>query len=70
MSLIYETNQKGILQSRSCLYLGGKADAKNKEWLERTGVSHILNVTPTKEVSVKVRDTLEIPQSRDFSKQT
>jgi len=55
MSLIYETDpQMGIHgKRRTGLYLGGKVDAKNRDWLELKGISHILNVTPAKEACIK-----------------
>lgn len=42
-----------MLTKRHGLYLGGKADAKNRAKLESWGVTHILNVTPEKDVGVK-----------------
>ena len=53
MSLIYQGDiQVGGI--RPGLYLGGKDDAQDQQKLERWRVTHILNVTPPKEVAVKV----------------
>lgn len=49
MSLIYSTQGHR-------LYVGGKKDAKNLQRLREWQITHILNVTPAKEVSVTVRD--------------
>ena len=38
---------------RPGIYLGGKADAKNKDKLQDRSVTHILNLTPTKEASIQ-----------------
>jgi len=35
------------------IYIGGKADAKNRSKLHRWGITHILNVTPEKEAGVE-----------------
>lgn len=53
MSLIYQADSQvgGI---RPGLYLGGKDDAQDQQKLERWRVTHILNVTPPKDVAVKV----------------
>ncbi len=40
---------------RNSLYLGAKADAKNRDKLERWGITHILNATPSKDASIQVR---------------
>ena len=55
MSLIYSIDSTVGRFSRSSIYIGGKNDAKNRAWLEDIGVTHILNVTPPKEVGIKVR---------------
>ena len=39
----------------NALYLGGKAEAKSRDFLERRNISHILNVTTAKEAGVRVR---------------
>jgi len=36
------------------LYLGGQKDAKNRDKLQKWGVTHILNVTPEKESGIEV----------------
>jgi protein-tyrosine phosphatase len=56
MSLIYTeeaTTVGGTYKKRNSVYIGGRADAKDCEKLERWNVSHILNVTPTKEASIQ-----------------
>lgn len=52
MSLIYQSEVM-VHGQRPGLYLGGKSDAKNKERLLARNVTHILNVTPAKEVSIQ-----------------
>lgn len=52
MSLVYSKTVGG---KRHGLYLGGKAEAKDKEKLKRWGVTHVLNVTPPKEGSIQVQ---------------
>ncbi len=44
--------------SRPGLYIGGKKDAKNLEKLRQWNVTHIVNMTPEKDVNVKVRDSV------------
>lgn len=51
MSLVYSETIGG---QRHGIYLGGKADAKSRDKLQRWGVTHILNVTPPKEGSIQV----------------
>jgi predicted protein tyrosine phosphatase len=52
MSLIHQA--PGVVQGRRPgLYLGGKADAKDRDKLERYNVTHILNMTTSKEVNIK-----------------
>ena len=64
MSLIYRSSkstihtrkqqhQKQQPKNSNCLYLGGKEDAKDKTRLLSLGVTHILNVTPTKEANIQ-----------------
>jgi hypothetical protein len=64
MSLIYtvpaaanttSTSTSNITTRRHSIYIGGKSHAKSLEKLERWGISHILNVTPTKDTSIQVR---------------
>mmetsp|Transcript_47251 Transcript_47251/g.70317 ORF Transcript_47251/g.70317 Transcript_47251/m.70317 type:complete len:101 (-) Transcript_47251:649-951(-) len=38
---------------RNHLFVGGKRDAKSKQFLSENGVTHILNATPAKEGGVK-----------------
>jgi hypothetical protein len=53
MSLIHQAPV--VVQGRRPgLYLGGKADAKDRDKLERYNVTHILNMTTSKEVNIKV----------------
>ena len=52
MSLVYSETVGG---KRHGLYLGGKADAKDREKLKRWHVTHVLNVTPPKEGSIQVQ---------------
>jgi hypothetical protein len=53
MSLVYRSDaaSKG---RRNSIFIGGKVDAKNKEWLRQSGIDYILNVTPPKEAGIKV----------------
>lgn len=53
MSLIYQSDTM-VQGQRPALYLGGKSDAKNREKLKERKVTHILNMTPPKEVSIMV----------------
>jgi hypothetical protein len=53
MSLIYQ-GQELVAGRRPGLYLGGKADAKDRDKLERWQVKHILNMTPPKEACIQV----------------
>lgn len=59
MSLVYTApaaTSKSINRSRRhSIYIGGKSDAKSLDKLDRWGISHILNVTPTKDTSIQVR---------------
>jgi len=52
MSLIYQADTM-VQGRRPALYLGGKSDAKNREKLLARNVTHILNMTPTKEASIQ-----------------
>jgi len=54
MSLIYTTDGGNSGGKRNRLYIGGKADAKDRNKLQQWGVTHVLNVTPSKEGSVHV----------------
>jgi len=56
MSLIYQSDTF-VGGRRPGLYLGGKTDAKDAEKLERWNVTHILNVTPSKEACITVSGT-------------
>lgn len=59
MSLIYQPppSSPGVAvisgKPRPGIYLGGRADAKNKDRLLDRNVTHILNLTPTKEASIQ-----------------
>ena len=56
MGLIYTCSASGLSTSdgrRHGVYLGGKKEAKSLEKLQQWNISHILNVTPTKEVSIQ-----------------
>lgn len=55
MSLVCRVDSVGG-QSHG-LYIGGKSDAKSRDWIEKNGISHILNVTPPKEAGNKVSAT-------------
>ncbi|GAX10649.1 dual specificity MAP kinase phosphatase [Fistulifera solaris] len=52
MSLIYQCKEL-VGGSRPGLYIGGKKDAKNLEKLRQWNITHILNMTPEKDVNVK-----------------
>ena len=52
MSLIYQTSNL-INGRRPGIYIGGKADAKNKDKLLARNVTHILNLTPPKEACIQ-----------------
>jgi hypothetical protein len=54
MSLVYTSPVAAVGGSRNSVYIGGRADAKSLEKLERWGISRILNVTPAKETSIQV----------------
>ena len=58
MSLIYTTPASaasaGSSKKRHSIYIGGKKDAKDRNKLERWGVTHILNMTPPKDSSLQV----------------
>jgi hypothetical protein len=55
MSLIYQAPAFGGGGPRSGIYLGGKADAKDKDKLmNQWNVTHILNVTPPKQAGIQV----------------
>jgi len=54
MSLVYSAPRIPGATRSNCLYLGGKAEAKDEKLLRKLGITHILNVTPEKEVNVKV----------------
>ena len=64
MSLIY-TVPAASGQPRNSIYIGGKNDAKSLDRLGRWGISHILNVTPTKDTSIQVRNKKRIFCSKD-----
>ena len=54
MGLIYTSSSTSSGDGRRHgLYLGGKREAKSIEKLQQWNISHILNVTPTKEVSIQ-----------------
>lgn len=53
MSLVYQADTP-VGGRRPGLYLGGKSDAKNRAKLEQWQVTHILNVTPPVQSSIKV----------------
>lgn len=53
MSLIYQSPDHRVHGRRPGIYLGGKSDAKNKQKLLDRHITHILNVTPPKEVSIQ-----------------
>ena len=54
MSLIWQAKEM-VGDRRPAIYLGGKADAKDADKLARWQVTHVLNMTPTKEVCIQVR---------------
>lgn len=58
MSLVYTvpatTTAAAAGKSRNSVYIGGRAEAKSLEKLQRWGISRILNVTPAKETSIQV----------------
>jgi hypothetical protein len=54
MSLIYQAPAFSGGGPRPGLYLGGKADAKDRDKLDRWNVTHILNVTPPKQAGIQV----------------
>ena len=68
MGLIYTCSASGRSTGdgrRHGVYLGGKKEAKSLEKLQQWNISHILNVTPTKEVSIQagVPNYFEKPSS-------
>ena len=62
MSLIYQADTM-VQGQRPALYLGSKSDAKNREKLKERKVTHILNMTPPKEVSIMVNTMLSCMQN-------
>ena len=52
MSLIYSTSTASGRKA-SNLYIGGKDEAKDKKFLQRCGITHILNATPMKQTNIK-----------------
>lgn len=58
MSLIYtapsarDSGAAGVKEHG--LYLGGKKDARSRSFLDRRGVTHVLNVTTEKDSSIQV----------------
>lgn len=52
MSLIYQASNL-VNERRPGIYLGGKADAKNKDKLLARNVTHVLNLTPSKETNIQ-----------------
>jgi hypothetical protein len=62
MSLIYQAPAFSGGGPRPGLYLGGKADAKDRDKLDRWNVTHILNVTPPKQAGIQV-NKLQAPRS-------
>jgi hypothetical protein len=62
MSLIYQAPAFSGGGPRPGLYLGGKADAKDRDKLDRFNVTHILNVTPPKQAGIQV-NTLQACRS-------
>lgn len=60
MSLIYQCKDL-VGGKRPGLYIGGKKDAKNLDKLRQWNITHILNMTPEKDVNVKVKtDTVRL----------
>ena len=57
MSLIYQSKEL-VGGKRPGLYIGKKKDAKNLEKLRQWNITHILNMTPEKDVNVKVKTAL------------
>jgi Dual specificity phosphatase, catalytic domain len=53
MSLIFQSPDHSVNGKRPGIYLGGKVDAKNRQKLIDRGITHILNMTPAKEVSIQ-----------------
>ena len=54
MSLVCTANAATPGARRHSLYIGGKDQAKSLPKLEQWGISHILNVTPTKDSGIQV----------------
>lgn len=48
------------------LFLGGKADAKSKTWLQQRGVKYILNCTPTRKADREAGVPNYYEKDRDF----
>jgi protein tyrosine phosphatase (PTP) superfamily phosphohydrolase (DUF442 family) len=53
MSLIFQSPEPSVNGKRPGIYVGGKVDAKNRQKLIDRGITHILNMTPAKEVSIQ-----------------
>lgn len=54
MSLVYMAPAAQPGAKRNNVYLGGKSDAKDRTKLEQRNVTHILNMTPSKDSSIQV----------------
>jgi hypothetical protein len=54
MSLVHTANAATPGSRRHSVYIGGKDQAKSLPKLEQWGISHILNVTPTKDSGIQV----------------
>jgi hypothetical protein len=54
MSLVFTANAATAGARRHSVYIGGKDHAKSLPKLEQWGISHILNVTPTKVSGIQV----------------
>jgi hypothetical protein len=67
MSLVYTAPVATTGVRRNSVYIGGRADAKSLEKLERWGISHILNVSPPKEAAIQVRRQIMIKYWMDFA---
>jgi hypothetical protein len=54
MSLILQTKER-VQGRRNGIYVGGRDDAKDLTRLKTRSITHVLNLTPPKDVNVQVR---------------
>jgi hypothetical protein len=53
MSLVFQTKER-VQERRHGIYVGGREDAKDLARLKTRSITHVLNLTPPKDVNVQV----------------